>query len=93
MIDSRHGQARLRDRDDLIASAGLDLRLSAHDELVIFSDNGDRLKKNMRTLRDAMEGVNLTMSSDGRSIQTLTDGKVGPNFGALATFNDEQELA
>lgn len=61
---------------------GCDLRLSVHDELVIVSENGDRLKRTMKNLKEAMESVEL-------DVPMPTDGKWSPrSFGALKPYKD-----
>jgi DNA polymerase-1 len=56
------------------AAAGLDLRLTIHDELVICSEPGAKFKRDMELLRQSMEGIefSIPMLSDGRwSVQSL----------------------
>ena len=56
------------------ADAGLDLRITVHDELVIASTPGAQLKRDMATLREVMENAefDVPMRSDGKwSVRSL----------------------
>jgi DNA polymerase I len=54
--------------------AGLDLRFTIHDELIVWTEPGAKFKRDMELLRQSMEGIefSIPMLSDGRwSVQSL----------------------
>jgi len=64
------------------AGGGLDLRLTIHDAFVVMSAPGAKLKRDMATLREAMEGVEFEIS-------LLSDGSWSErNLGAMREYRD-----
>jgi DNA polymerase I len=62
------------------AEAGLDLRLTIHDELVICSEPGAKFRRDMELLRQSMEDIEF-------SIPMLSDGRwSGQSLGALRKY-------